>query len=565
MLLLKFKRKDAKTQSLEVKRQKLKGKSKNLSKILPFYFLLFTSKTLRLCAFALIFFFAACQSQPTDLRSLAPAESLVYLETNDLGKTLENLTQGKAFQQLAKNKPDFSALKNIQVAVVVTGFEASENQVTEENSVLNFKPRFVAIADTHAWNWQTLSFTESKIGQFVADILNSEVSLTKINKSGGTLFTWTAQDERKLFAFVQDSKIYFGNDATAIEKCLAVSRGESDSFAKTGKTFERNENTLAFGYVSSEGIAQISNVAGVSTAIETTENEEGRGFIAGVLSQILKNSVKEIFWTATKTEQGIEDKFTVALKPETSSILSQTMVTTQNTQAVSAEFVPPEVFSITRYNLQNPLISWRSLLLVASKNTDELNAKILIQNSNSLLESYGIKDAETFLSAVDSEILTVNFDAEGEKSIVIVSLKDAEKLKKSIAEMNFKTKAEMNFNAEIWRTEDKQLVAAFVENKLILGNAESVLLCLQAKQNGQNFTKNPSFKYFNESKTVAVTAGSETNSAEKIVEVLSELKDENARITTHFLTETKYNDKGFERKTVSDFGLIGDIIERFNE
>ena len=136
---------------------------------------------------------------------------------------------------------------------------------------------------------------------------------------------------------------------------------------KRGKTFERGENTLAFGYVSSEGIAQISNVAGVSTAIETTENEEGRGFIAGVLSQILKNSVKEIFWTATKTEQGIEDKFVIALKPETASVLSQTLVTSSNTQAVSAEFVPTEVFSVTRYNLQNPLISWRSLLLVAAK------------------------------------------------------------------------------------------------------------------------------------------------------------------------------------------------------
>ena len=546
MLSQNSQRKDAKTQRRE----------ENLIKIFA---------PLRLCVFALIIFFVSCNSTPSDLRSLAPAESLIYLETSDLGKTLENLTESKAFQQLAKNKTDFSALKNIQVAVIVTGFEASENQVTAEKSVLNFKPRFVAIADTHAWNWQALAFAEEKIGKFVADTLDSEVSLKKTDKSGGKLFTWTAKDERKLFAFVIDSRIYFGNDETAIEKCLAVSRGESDSFAKTGKTFERGENTLAFGYVSSEGIAQISNVAGVSTAIETTENEEGRGFIADVLAQILKKSVKEIVWTATKTEQGIEDKFSATLSTETASILSQTLVTSSQTQTVSAEFVPLEIFSVTRYNLQNPLIAWRSLLLVASKNTDELNAKILVQNSNSLLESYGVKDAETFLSAVDTEILTVNFDAEGEKSVVIVGVKDAEKLKKSIADINFKAQSEKNLNAEIWRTRDKSVAAAFVENRLILGNSESVLLCLQAKQNGQNFAKNPAFKFFSESKTVAVTAGSEIDSAEKVVEVLAELKEENSRITTHFLTETRYNEKGLERKTVSDFGLIGAIIERFNE
>ncbi len=546
MLLQKFKRKDAKTQRRE------EDLLKNFA-------------PLHLCVFALILFFTSCSSPPTDLRSLAPAESLVYLETNDLGKTLETLTESKAFQQLAKRKPDFSALKNIQVAVAVTGFESSENQVTAENSVLNFKPRFVAIADTHSWNWQALSFTESKIGQFAADILNSEVTLKKTEKSGGTFFVWSAENVPKLYAFVQNGKIYFGNDESAIEKCLAVSRGESDSFAKTGKTFERNAETLAFGYVSSEGIAQISNVAGVSTAIETTENEEGRGFIAGVLSQILKNSVKEVFWTATKTTQGIEDKFSVALKTETSSILSQTLVTTQNTQAVSAEFVPEKVFSVTRYNLQNPLIAWRSLLLAASKNTDELNAKILVQNSNALLTSYGISDAETFLSAVDSEILTVNFDAEGEKSIVIVQIKDAENLKKSIIGINFKKPSDKIQNAEIWHSEDRLTAAIFYENRLILGEAEGVVTSLQMKLHGQNFTINPSFKSFSESKAVAVTSGSETNSSEKIVDFLTDLKDENARITTHFFTETRFNEKGFERKTVSDFGLIGDIIGRFNE
>lgn len=544
MLIQKFKLKDAKTQ-----RHK------------DFYFDFLDS--LRLCVFTLIIFFTSCNSTPTDLRSLVPAESLVYLETNDLGKTLEKLTQSKSFQQLAKRNSDYSALKNIQLAVAVTGFEASENQVTAENSVLNFKPRFIAVADTHAWNWQAISFTEEKIGQFVVDTLDGEVSLKKTDKSGGKLFTWSEENQPKLFAFVLDGKIYFGNDETAIEKCLAVSRGESDSFAKTGKTFERGAETLAFGYVSSEGIAQISNVAGISTAISTTEDEEGRGFIARVLPQILKNSVKEIFWTATKTEQGIEDKFTVNLATETASIFNQTLVISPNTQAVSAEFVPTDVFSVTRYNLQNCLISWRSLLLAASKNTDELSAKVLVQNSNGLLESYGIANAEEFLSAVDSEILTVNFDAEGEKSVVIAQVKDAEKLKKSITEINFKVKSDNQSNAEIWRTEDKSVAAAFIENRLILGESESVLKCLQAKQNGQTFTKNPSYRFFSESKNVAVTSGSETNSAEKIVEVLSELKDENTRVTTHFLIETRFTEKGLERKTVSDFGFIGEIIKQF--
>ena len=53
----------------------------------------------------------SCKSAPSDLRNFAPADSLVYLETSDLGKTLDALTGSKAFHEAAKKTPDFSALK----------------------------------------------------------------------------------------------------------------------------------------------------------------------------------------------------------------------------------------------------------------------------------------------------------------------------------------------------------------------------------------------------------------------------------------------------------------------
>ena len=107
-----------------------------------------------------------------------------------------------------------------------------------------------------------------------------------------------------------------------------------------------------------------------------------------------------------------------------------------------------------------------------------------------------MKDAETFLSAVDSEILTVNFDAESEKSVVIVGVKDAEKLKKSIAEINFKTLAEKNLNAEIWRTEDKLTAVAFVENRLILGECGKRFEMFASAATRAKFYQKPSIQIF---------------------------------------------------------------------
>jgi hypothetical protein len=162
------------------------------------------------------------------------------------------------------------------------------------------------------------------------------------------------------------------------------------------------------------------------------------------------------------------------------------------------------------------LIAWRSLLLVVAENTDAISRKFLIEFSGSLLEPYGISNAEIFLNSIESEILTVQFDVENENTVVIVTAKDTENLKKTISkEISFKSEPKQQANAEIWFSEDKQTAAAFVENKLILGGGENVLKCLQAKQNGQNLSKNQSFQIFSNSQSVAHTFGKDFDSVDK--------------------------------------------------
>jgi len=96
-----------------------------------------------------------------------------------------------------------------------------------------------------------------------------------------------------------------------------------------------------------------------------------------------------------------------------------------------------------------------------------------------------------------------------------------------------------------------------------LGDTESVLKCLEAKQTAQDFTRNPAWKKFTETGAVAVTYGKDAT--EKVVEVLGEKKAENAQLLTNFTTETRFNASGIERRTVSTFGLIGRILEQFED
>ena len=278
------------------------------------------------------------------MRSLAPAESLVYLETNDLAAALQPIVDSKPFGEVAKYKPDFSALKGVQLAVAVTGFETSEEKVTDESSIARIQPRFVAIADTHAWSYQAVAFAEQKLGGFVANIYDSEPTLEKSEKHGGKYFVWTAQDGRKAYGLVIDSVIYFANDESSIEKCLAVRRGEADGIITTAKIPPADPTTLARGYVSTDGVAQIASLISLKFANESNKDSELQTAIVDFLPQLIRNSVKEMSWTATKAPNGIEDKFVVE-RPSSANTNSDEMMAefgesiTEDIEAVTAEEV----------------------------------------------------------------------------------------------------------------------------------------------------------------------------------------------------------------------------------
>jgi len=80
-------------------------------------------------ALLLLLGLSACSSQPTDVRNVIPGDALVYLETQDMGKALQAVTDNDAFRAAAKAQPDFSALNGIKVGVAVTGFETKEEKI----------------------------------------------------------------------------------------------------------------------------------------------------------------------------------------------------------------------------------------------------------------------------------------------------------------------------------------------------------------------------------------------------------------------------------------------------
>ncbi len=499
----------------------------------------------------------SCGSKPTDPRTVIPGDALVYLESNDLAKTLHAITDNPKFEAAAKFKPNLNVLDGVKIAIAVTGFEISEQSVTEENSVLKSRPRFVAVAETNAWGWQTTSFIENQLGEFVNEVYGGEVSMEMTPRNDGKYYVWTAQDGRKAFALQQDSLVFFGNDEAAIQQCLAVKRGEAESIAKNPKITD--EDRLVFGYVSTQGIGQIANLAGVSFAMGASEEDEVKSFVAGVLPQILRDSVQEVTWTASATEKGIEDKIVVKLDDESARVFDETLRPAEAGDSQIANFVPASAASSTRYLLRDPQIAWRSIVLTARQKTDETSGALIGAFSGSFFEPYGIENPELFLSAIDGRLVTVKLTADSEDAAVIALIKDPAKIRLSIAkEISFSRPAEKQFGADVWKSEDGELAAAFVDDRLIVGETETVLKCLETKQSGGNLDL---VQQFVASDSVATTVVNENDSPGKFIDVLAERKNENERLAMKFKTETRFNKNGIERRTVSDFGLIGSIIE----
>ena len=508
---------------------------------------------LTFAAFLLIFL-ASCGSSPTDVRTLVPADSLAYLESNDLGVLARSVTSAPSLKRLLRSEPDTSFLNGIKAVIAVTGFETSSEPAADDQAVLSLQPKFVFIAETNAWNYQAVRFTEEKLGEFVNERYGGGVELEVAEKHDGRFFTWTADDGRRAFALVQGSVIFFGNDETAIEKCLAVKRGEAESLVRSLPPTATD--AIAAGFVSTDGVAQISNIAGIQLAMSAGEETEVQSFIARVLPEMIRGTVKDISWTATAAETGIKDRLVITGDAETAATLNRTMAPAGNFDVSMLQFVPAAASSVTRYNLKDPPSAWQSVVAASRKSTDRLSGELIAAFSASLFEPYGIEDPDNFLAAVGGDILTAKMSDDADP-VVIAKIRDLEKLKKGIAkEIDLAKSPEKIGDAEVRRSADGDTMAAIIGSVVILGNAGDVEKCLAARGSG-GFSE----PRFAASDAPITTYGVDTATAGRLAGLFQDVNDADAAAVSTFIVETRFNEKGMERVTVSDLGLIGTILE----
>ena len=387
------------------------------------------------------------------------------------------------------------------------------------------------------------------------------MELQTSQKFDGKYMVWSGQDGRKAYGLVIGSLILFGNDESAIEKCIAVRGGQAPSIADNPKL--PPQDSLAAGYVAPDGVAQIANIAALQLAIGAGEEEEVRGFIAKVLPEIIRKSITEATWTARRTEQGIEDRYTFTTSPDVGKVLNETIRRGEGPPDVAAEFIPADVVAATRYDLADPQVAWRSIVLTAQNQTDGLSGGIIGAFSGALFESYGIEKPEEFLANVGGTIVTVRFDEEGDSVVAIAMAKDLERLKRSLVkEIRLTIPPEKIDGADAWKSEDKDLMFAAVGDKVLIGDADGVQKCLRAAATNQGTDIRERLVAAANSPSPAITVATDTDPASALVTVFASRKNETEPVAQKFQITTSFTPNAIQRTELSDFGLIGSIAEQ---
>ena len=182
---------------------------------------------------------------------------------------------------------------------------------------------------------------------------------------------------------------------------------------------------------------------------------------------------------------------------------------------------------------------------------------MLGQQLGAFFEPYGIRDAEMFLRSVDSNIITGKFGLDEEYSFVIATMRDIPRVKKSI----FSDLKPINPN--IWHDDENDLRAIFHGNRIMIGSTRA--LAFLTDHGSEPPPSTDLLTKIGQSKAPITTGGYDNSSASQVAERLTEKASYDATATSTYYTETRFTRSGIERRTVSDFGLIGSIIAQLNQ
>jgi hypothetical protein len=523
-----------------------------------------------------------------DMADYAPADSIVYVEFNNLAGVAHAIQNSEAWQAAAPITQSKPATQNrimnaaaraglgplpavlfarAQFALVVVGLNTSE-----ENDTLKVRPEVAIIAETHTSHWRIQPATVEAV-KHLANFAYGASMCSERKADADYIDCSVAGGERKIVGAVDGSLVVIGNSDNAVRSCLEVHRGVRPSIHTDNEMVKvrsslATDKTLGFGYISPANSAKLFSWAAPLLMGQAPGDQQLEQLLAVSAGKVLRG----VAWTANPAPHGIEDRFLFSLEPGVVSRLQPAFETAER-DANFWKLVPEGFQSLTIYRNKEPAVAWTSLDKAVSFKLDAVPAVLFGALLRSSLSVYGIENPKEVLPTLSPPLLTLKPSQGAEGSILVARVSDEEKLRRSLAQEVFNgSKGEIIDGLASNPDTGKEFAAVFADGYVLLGKTENMRASLAALRQNAADDKNELQQSAQQSSAPIVTYANDEARLNNFISTLLRLQgrrlstDEVAKLHDTLRqagfasTETRLNAFGIERTTRSAFGQFSTFV-----
>jgi hypothetical protein len=519
-----------------------------------------------------------------DMADYAPANSIVYVEFNNLAAVADAIQSNEVWEAAAGKPATQNRFMNAaaragigplpavlfaraQIALVVVDLTTSE-----ENDTLKVRPEVAIIAETHTSRWRTRGAVVEAV-KHLANFVYGASMCSERSADAEYIECSIAGGERKIVGAVDGTLVVIGNSDNAVRSCLEVRRGvrpsiHTDTELVKVRSHVESNNTLGFGYISPAISAKLFSWAAPLLMRQAPGNQSLEKLLAVSAGKVLRG----VAWTATPSSHGIEDRFLFSLEPGVVSRLQPAFETAERDENFW-KLVPEGFESLTIYRNNAPATAWNSLDSAVSFKLDAVPAVLFGELLRSSLAIYGIENPKEVLPALSPPLLTLKPSQGAEGSILVARVSDEERLRRSLTGEVFKgDKGQILEGLESKPAQGKEFTAVFADGYVLLGKTENMRAGLEALRQSAASHKKDLQQSAQQSSAPIVTYANDEARVSNFISTLLMLQgrqlsnDEVAKLQETLRragfasTETRLNAFGIERTTRSAFGQFSTIV-----
>jgi hypothetical protein len=530
--------------------------------------------------------------RPVDMSTYAPADSLLYLESNnpaDVLAALSNTDAWKLVDSMASNHGTTNKGSNwsrkfvrwtgigplnsviftrAQLAVVVTDLG-----IAQDEEAITVKPEGALLVETHTSTSRIKPSVEQAVKKF-AEAAYGQPTLKRTNVDGVQFIEWIAPEgSRQVVATISGSLVIVGNTERAVQKILAVTLRRTPSLKDDADLqrlrFElKAEQALAFGYVPARNSGRLLSTAVPMVLGRAPGNSEFERLINSASIKI----VSSLGWSSTPFMNGIEDRYRINLHPAVVAKLKESF-SCQPLEPTSQPVLPANFTSVTYYQFQNPTSAWQGLRTSVSSQVDALSAILFSSLLKSALLPYGINEPDKFLNLVDRPVLTARLDSDPPGSLLIARVRDQSGMRELLLKVMGFHIIEAKPNAETFISAEGDFAASFVNNFVVIGPQPEVAGYIEKAISASpelSSTLPESFSFPLSTGACILTYSNDTDRVRGFVATVLATRSTPLRWsdqTEHLLmqlpyaaTETTLEERGIERVTRSALGQFSTLL-----